>query len=226
MRTPIGIITIVLLQISYNLPSFGLAFMVGLEVRDLQPIIVEETLQRYPRLTIQNYELCAFMSPTSVKYIEIVLIFIIAQVIMFYFMLFTIVITSLLILVKRRKLMSKTTYKLHIQLIFALVIQFLVPFFVLGLPFLMVLFTLIAESNALADYIQVGIQLSALHSVFNALAMIICTHQYRQACIDLFISIVKKTYFRKYLVKKIKKPQNSLLTRKIDFKALSINSEP
>ncbi|KAI1698633.1 serpentine type 7TM GPCR chemoreceptor sri domain-containing protein [Ditylenchus destructor] len=45
MTTPIGIIAIVLLQISYNLPSFGLAFLVGLEVRDLQPIIVEETLQ-------------------------------------------------------------------------------------------------------------------------------------------------------------------------------------
>ncbi|KAI1696698.1 serpentine type 7TM GPCR chemoreceptor sri domain-containing protein [Ditylenchus destructor] len=45
MRTPIGITAIVLLQICYNLPSFGLAFMVGLEVRDLQPIILEETLQ-------------------------------------------------------------------------------------------------------------------------------------------------------------------------------------
>ncbi|KAI1710681.1 serpentine type 7TM GPCR chemoreceptor sri domain-containing protein [Ditylenchus destructor] len=45
MTTPLGITAIVLLQICYNLPSFALAFMVCLDVRDLQPSIVEETLQ-------------------------------------------------------------------------------------------------------------------------------------------------------------------------------------
>ncbi|KAI1702773.1 serpentine type 7TM GPCR chemoreceptor sri domain-containing protein [Ditylenchus destructor] len=45
MTTPIGITTIVLLQIGYLLRSFALAFMVCLDIRDQQPSIIEETVQ-------------------------------------------------------------------------------------------------------------------------------------------------------------------------------------
>ncbi|KAI1702771.1 serpentine type 7TM GPCR chemoreceptor sri domain-containing protein [Ditylenchus destructor] len=45
MTTPIGITAIGLLQIFYNFPSFALAFMVCLDIRDQQPSIIKETLQ-------------------------------------------------------------------------------------------------------------------------------------------------------------------------------------
>ncbi|KAK0401141.1 hypothetical protein QR680_015610 [Steinernema hermaphroditum] len=88
--------------------------------------------------------------------------------------------------------MTIKTYRMHTQLMKALVVQMLVPFVLFAIPIVLTMAVVIFQLDLMDDMVKLTEVAMSLHSTANSFAVLLLIAPYRRAVLHIFHSISSK----------------------------------